>query len=337
MLSLVGIGGAGCRIVDAFYKKDPFSSILSKFAHTKENITGVAIDTSESLNALKNIPQENKLLIGKSRAKGHGTGANVELGRKIVEEELELAMNIIRKANIEKPEFFFVIAGLGGGTGTGGAGIIAERLKKYYNVPVYGVLILPSKGEGTHYMKNAYSNFGNLRDNFDGILIQDNNILANRGEDIATSRKTITTSVVRFFNIAEAHEIAQAIKNKVAGFGYMRTKNESISAKDAIQQLIRESMYISLEDGDLDDFYLILRGNLNNFYGESFAREWVKNKYGAELNIIRKDTSGSKHLDIAGIVTGIERIFEVKEEINSEEEKSIPPDLEELLSDIQSL
>ncbi len=338
MLSLVGIGGAGCRIVDAFYKKEPFSSILSKFSHTKEDITGVAIDTSsDSLTSLRNIPMENRVLIGKSRAKGHGTGASVELGRKIVNEELELAMNTIRKVNRDKPDFFFVIAGIGGGTGTGGTGIIADRLKKYYNTPVFGVIILPSLGEGTHYMKNAYSGLINLTKKFDGVIVQDNNVLTNRGEDITTSRKTITTSTVRFFNTAEPHEISQAVKGKVAGFGYMRVKSESMSAKDALQKLIRDKMYINLDNAKPEEFYLILRGNLNSFYGENFAREWIKNKYDAELNIKMKDASGSKNLDIAVMVTGIENIFNVEEETNIEKEKSIPPDLEDLLSDIQSL
>jgi len=337
MLSLVGIGGAGCKIVDAFFKKDPFSSLLSKLGTHKLEIQGVAIDTSDSLTHLKNIPQENKVLIGKSRAKGHGTGANVELGSQIMEEELELAMNTIRKVNREKPDFFFVIAGLGGGTGTGGAGVIAERLKKYYNVEVYGVLIFPSRGEGAHYIKNAYSKFPEIKDKFDGILVQDNNVLAARGEDIASSRKRITTTTVRFFNIADAHEIARQIQKKVCGFGYMRAK-ENISAKDALQMLIRDKIFVDIEKADVEEFCLMLRGNLYNFYGESFAKEWVMNKFNASLRIIKKDSSGAKHLDIACIAAGVEKAFEgVLEDIDSKEVKSLPSELEELLGEIQSL
>ncbi|MBI5253300.1 MAG: hypothetical protein HY930_02735, partial [Euryarchaeota archaeon] len=93
MLSLVGIGGAGCRVVEAFYRKDLIGSLLSKIYSRENYATGVAIDTSDSLRALDSIPAANRVLIGSSRAKGHGTGGDVELGIKIMKEELELAMN----------------------------------------------------------------------------------------------------------------------------------------------------------------------------------------------------------------------------------------------------
>jgi len=90
MLSIVGVGGAGSKIAASFYQKDLVSSIFSKLGSKSKDITGVAIDTSESLETLKNLPIENRVLIGKSRAKGHGTGGDISMGRRVMEEECEL-------------------------------------------------------------------------------------------------------------------------------------------------------------------------------------------------------------------------------------------------------
>lgn len=337
MLSLVGIGGAGSKIVDAFYRKDPFTNIVSKISQSKREIAGVAIDTSDTLESLKNIPRENKVVIGKSTAKGHGTGGNVELGRKIMEEELELALNTIRKVNRQKPDMFLLFSGLGGGTGTGGAGILSEVLRKYYDVEVVGVFILPSRAEGAHYIKNAYSDFNRLRSGVSGVLLQDNNVLANRGEDISTSRKIITRSVVKFFEIAQPQEVSSVISGKVCGFGSMRVKETSISAKDAIEQLLREHVHVDIGEKSPEKFLLIVRGSPQSFYGEGYAQQWVKNRYGAELDIRRKPSSGSKHADIALVVVGLGSLLEREKDTGVEEERSIPSELEDLLGDIQSL
>ncbi|WP_456475474.1 hypothetical protein [Candidatus Pyrohabitans sp.] len=338
MFSLVGVGGAGCKIVDAFYKKDPLSSLFSLLAPSKhKELRCVGIDTSEAISALKHLPVENRVLIGRSRAKGHGTGADVELGRKIMEEEIELAMNAVRKANTDKPEAFFVIAGLGGGTGTGGAPVIAERLKKYYSVPVVGIFLLPSRGEGLHYIKNVGRYFNEVVSSVDGALFLDNNVLTSRGEDLSRSHAAITATITNFMGIADARLITREVAGKKATIGFMRIKAEHISAKDIISRMLRDHIYINLDVVKPEKILLLINGDTRNVYGESFAVEWVKNKFEAEVSFSSQDITGSKHLNIGMIITGVDSIiksYEVKEE---KEEKKLSPELEDLLEDISPL
>ena len=338
MFSVVGVGGAGCRVVDAFYKKDPLSSLFSLLAPGKqEKLKGVGIDTSETISALKHLPVENRVLIGRSRAKGHGTGADVELGRKIMEEEIELAMSAVRRVNTEKPEVFFVIAGLGGGTGTGGAPVIAQRLRKYYRVPVVGIFLLPSRGEGLHYIKNVGRYFEEVVSGVDGAIFLDNNVLTSRGEDISRSHAVLTATITNFMSIADPVHVAREVEGKKGTIGFMRIKEEHISLKDIIARMLRDHIYINLDEVKPERVHLLINGDVRSVYGEGFAVEWVKNKLGAEVSFSSQEVVGSKHLNIGMIITGVDDIiksYEVKEE---QEEKKLSPELEDLLEDISPL
>jgi cell division GTPase FtsZ len=334
MLSLVGVGGAGCKIVEAFYRRDLVSSIISKIGG-EGYIRGVAIDTSDSIISLNSIPTENRVLIGSSRAKGHGTGGNVELGRKIMIEESELAMNAVRRANIQKPELFFVIAGIGGGTGTGGVPILVERIKVTYNVPLIGVLVLPSRSEGALYMKNAFENFENMTGVMDGAIVVDNNVLTNRGEDILTSYRIIDEAVFNFLSVVEASHILRITRDNISTMGFMRTRAAHVSIKEVLNRMLRDYVYFSLEGKEVEKMHLIVYGNMGEVYGQSFAKNWVKEKFGVEVDYVFMDEPGSKYLNIGLIITGLKDIqkgFEIK----AREERPLS-DLDELLGDIKPL
>jgi cell division GTPase FtsZ len=334
MLSLVGVGGAGCNILEAFYRKDLVSSIISKIGG-EGYVRGVAIDTSETITKLNAIPTQNRVLIGSSRAKGHGTGGSVELGKKIMREESELAMNAIRRANIEKPEMFFVIAGLGGGTGTGGLPLLVERIKVTYHVPIIGILILPSRSEGTLYMRNAFKNFDIIKDALDGTIVVDNNVLTTRGEDISTCYKIVNEAVFNFLSVVDPIYILRTTEGKVSTIGFMRAKAERTSFKDILDKMLRDYLYYSIEGKEIEKMYLILYGDLSGVYGQRFAQNWVKENFGVEIDMTLKDDPSSKYLNTGLIITGLKDVakgFEIKEEV-----KKQPSELEELLGDIKPL
>ncbi len=334
MLSLVGVGGAGCKVIEAFFRKDLVGSIISKISPGSKHVRGVAIDTSESIKELNNIPAENMVLIGSSRAKGHGTGGSVKLGKKIMEEELELAMSAVRKANIEKPEMIFLIVGIGGGTGTGGAPILAERIKITYNVPLLGVVILPARSEGALYTKNTFENFDKVIESLDGVIVLDNNILANRGENFITSCRILDGAVFNFLSMVGAGDILRLAEDNISTIGFMRMKAEHVPIKDILDRAIRNHLYYDIEGKEFEKFNLIIYGNLGEVYGQSFAKNWIKEKYGAEVDYTFMDDKGSKYLNIGLIITGLKDItkgFEIKED------KKIMSDLDDLLGDIKPL
>jgi cell division GTPase FtsZ len=333
MLSLVGIGGAGCKVVESFFERDLLTSIFSFLSKGEDEIRGVAIDTSDALTKLNSIPTRNRVLIGSSRAKGHGAGGDVELGRKIMMEESELALNAIRRANIKKPDMFFVVAGMGGGTGTGGLPILVERMKITYNVPIIGVLILPSKLEGTLYMKNTYLKLDEIIGLLDGAIVLDNNLLADRGENILKVQKTVNAAIFNFLSTVESHEILRLTRNQIGTIGYIRLRSEHTSIKDALDKLLRDHVYMNIEKAE--KFNLLIYGDMRNVYGQSFAREWVKRRFGAELDFVLRDEPNSKYLNMGLIITGLKDI--TKRFTVEEVKKKAPSDLEDLLGDIKPL
>ncbi len=350
MLSLVGIGGAGCKVVEAFYRKDLISSLLSKI-YSKENYAaGVAIDTSDSLRAL-DMPAANRVLIGSSRAKGHGTGGDVELGIKIMKEELELAMSAVRRANQEKPEAFFIIAGLGGGTGTGGFTVLADKIKETYGVPLIGILIFPPRSEGVLYMKNAYENFEGVVKPIDGAVVLDANILTSRGETLSKSYKIIDEAIFNVLSIVEPTDMLRITEGRISTIGFMRLKSERISIKDALDKMFRNHVYFNALPSNkllgkpvqayafagekIENLYFIAYGAVQNIYGQSFAKEWAEEKFGTDVEYLSKDDPSSKYLNIGLIISGLRNVEKVLK-VERQEEKA-PSELEELLGDIKPL
>ncbi len=337
MLSFVGVGGAGCKVIETFYRKDIISSIISKIAFKGEDyIKGVAIDTSETITKLSAIPSENRVLIGSSRAKGHGTGGDVKMGETIMKEELELAMNAIRKANVEKPDAFFMVAGLGGGTGTGGLPIIAKKVKDTYDVPVMGILFFPSRNEGSLYIKNAIANMEKILKVLDGVIILDINSLTARGEDVVSSHGILNKMIFNFFSVVEPPEILRHIQGDLSTISFLRIQEDHVSIKEIFEKMLRDYVYIDAEE--MGEFHLLIYGDLDKVYGDSYARKWCREKYGKELDIVFRDDPGAKYLNIGLIIAGLRGVGKrYKDEILAKEKKEKKSELEELLSEIKPL
>ncbi len=334
MLSLVGVGGAGCNIVEQFFRKDIVGSIISKISPSTGQVRGVAIDTSESIKELKSIPSTNMLLIGSSRAKGHGTGGSVEMGKNIMKEELELAMSAVRKANASKPDAIFLIAGIGGGTGTSGAPVLAKRIKVTYNVPLIGVLILPARSEGALYTKNTFENLEKVISAFDGVIILDNGALAGRGENVIKSYNIMNRAVFNFLSMVRIGDILGLVKGNVSTIGFLRTKAKHMAIKEVLEKTIRDNVYFDIENKKFDKFNLILHGNLAEVYGQSFAKKWINERYGVEVDYIFMDEGGSKYLNIGLVITGLR---EIEKGYEIEEDKEAVSELDDLLGDIKPL
>jgi cell division GTPase FtsZ len=337
MLSLVGVGGAGCRIVDSFYRKDIVSSIIDRIAgKSTEYVRGVVIDTSDTVASLSNIPAENSALIGSSWAKGHGTGGDVELGRKIMNEEAGLALNVIRRVYSEKPDMFFLIAGVGGGTGTGGFDVLAGKLKRVYKVPIIGILVFPSRGEGSLYVKNAYENFDMLTKSVDAAILLDNNVLTKKGEDILTTYRIVDNTIFNFLSMVEPMDILRITKGKVSTIGFMRTKSGYVSIKYILDKMLRDHIHITFDIKKAGKLYLVIYGDMRKVYGQNFAKKWTKEKFGIELDYIFKDDPHSKYLNIGLLIAGLKDVrkgFEIKAEAGEE----APSELEKLLGHIKPL
>ena len=194
-LALIGFGQAGGKIVDKF---------LSYDQQTGSNIvrSAVAVNTAKAdLIGLKNVPNENRVLIGQSRVKGHGVGADNELGAEIAEEDIDEMQGTIDNVPVHEIDAFLIVAALGGGTGSGGAPVLAKHLKRIYTEPVYGLGILPAADEGGIYTLNAARSFQTFVRETDNLLVFDNDAWRQSGQSLSAGYGEINREIVRRFGL----------------------------------------------------------------------------------------------------------------------------------------
>ncbi|MFC4406697.1 tubulin/FtsZ family protein [Haloarchaeobius iranensis] len=194
-LAMIGFGQAGGKIVDRFVDYDE---------RTQSGIvrSAIAVNTAKAdLMGLENIQNENRVLIGQSRVKGHGVGADNELGAEIAEEDIDEVQGAIDSIPTHEIDAFLVVAGMGGGTGSGGAPVLAKHLKRIYTIPVYGLGVLPGSDEGGIYTLNAARSFQTFVREVDNLLVFDNDSWRQAGESVEGGYEEINEEIVRRFGV----------------------------------------------------------------------------------------------------------------------------------------
>jgi len=241
---VIGFGQAGGRIADAFVE-------YARKTGQKFVIRALAINTARSdLMGLKNIPMSDRLLIGESLAKGHGIGADNELGAQVATDEIYTIQSAIDKRGTHQVDAFLIIAGLGGGTGSGGAPVLARRLKKLYEEPVYGLGILPARDEGSLYSLNAARSLVTFVNEVDNLFLFDNDAWKKGGESVKEAFADINEEIVRRFGIlfgaGEANEVGQMVVDaaevintlKGGGISTIGYASEEIESEGLFKKLI---------------------------------------------------------------------------------------------------
>lgn len=223
-LALLGIGQAGGKIVDAFLEYE---------SRAGSNFIGaaMAVNTAQpDLSGLEYVPESNRILVGQSRVKGHGVGADNELGAEIAAEnidEIQGALDTVPAAGIDA---FLLIAALGGGTGSGMGPVIARALKRIYTEPVYALGVLPAADEGGIYTLNAARSFQTFIREADNLLVFDNDAWRESGESLGGGYGEINAEIARRFGVlftageiegADAQSVVDSseIINTLAGGG----------------------------------------------------------------------------------------------------------------------
>lgn len=154
---VIGVGGAGNNAVNRMID---------------ENVEGVeliAINTDKQI--LSQSRATTKIQIGEKLTKGLGAGAKPEIGANAVEENREEITDIIKDANM-----VFVTCGMGGGTGTGAAPVVAE-IARNLGILTVGVVTKPFSFEGKPRMNNAINGIAKLKENVDTLIVIPNDKL----------------------------------------------------------------------------------------------------------------------------------------------------------------
>lgn len=169
-IKVVGVGGGGNNAVDR----------MIEAGVNKAEFICVNTDAQQ----LTNVKAKTVLQIGAKLTNGLGAGAKPEVGRQAAEETKDEIKNIVKDADM-----VFVTAGMGGGTGTGAAPIIAEAAKSA-GILTVAVVTKPFAFEGPQRMRNAEEGIANLAEKVDSIVTIPNDLLLK----IADKKVTINDS-----------------------------------------------------------------------------------------------------------------------------------------------
>lgn len=152
IIKVIGVGGGGSNAVNHMY------------AQGIKDVEFVVVNTDAQ--ALKSSPVPLRLQLGANLTEGLGAGANPEQGRNAALE----SQDEIRELLADNTKMVFITAGMGGGTGTGAAPIVA-KIAKELNILTVGIVTAPFMFEGKKKMGVAQAGIESLRENCDTVLV----------------------------------------------------------------------------------------------------------------------------------------------------------------------
>lgn len=155
IIKVIGVGGGGCNALNEMFKQG-IMDVEFMICNT-------------DLQSLKTNDVPEKLRLGTDITKGLGAGCDPERGRRAATESIDE----IKRSLEGETEMVFITAGMGGGTGTGAAPVIAKVAKDMGKLTI-GVVTLPFRDEGNEFVKRAVIGIKELQKHVDSLLIIDN-------------------------------------------------------------------------------------------------------------------------------------------------------------------
>jgi len=243
IIKVVGVGGGGCNAVNYMYE---------------QGIAGVnfGVCNTDKQDLLKS-PVPSKIQLGTNLLEGLGAGADPEEGRRAaLEAEEEIRMYLSNNTKM-----VFVTAGMGGGTGTGGAPIVA-KIAKELGILTVGIVTLPFSNEGKPKRDKADRGLQNMKENVDALIVVSNNKLYDiypdldiddafsKADDIlTTAAKGITEIITKPGKInVDFNDVKRVMSNSgVAIIGIGKGSGEN-RATVAIDEAMNSPL---LEDADI--------------------------------------------------------------------------------------
>lgn len=251
---VVGVGGGGCNAVNRMIEAE------------LRNVNFIALNTDKQ--DLDMSRAESKLQIGEKLTKGLGAGGNPEVGQKSAEENVEDISKLLLGADM-----VFVTAGMGGGTGTGAAPIVA-KIAKDMGILTVGVVTRPFSFEGRRRSEHAEMGIKFLKQFVDSIVIVPNDKLLTIAEP--------STTMVEALRMAD-----EILKHGVQSITELISDNSLINADFAdVQTIMRDRGVAHMGIG---------QGK-----GENKVKDAVKNA--VESPLLETQVAGAKAilLNIAG-------------------------------------
>ncbi len=302
-ITVIGVGGAGGNAINHMIDSD------------MRGVDFIACNTDAQ--ALSINKASYKLQIGRDLTKGLGAGARPEIGRKAIEENRDDVASII-----EGSDMVFITAGMGGGTGTGAAPVVAEIAREMDTLTI-GVVTRPFIFEGRKRIKQAEAGIAEMRKHVDTIIIVPNqrllglvgknttfqealqiadNILFYACQGIS---ELITTPALVNLDLADVKTIMANMGDALMGTGFASGEyRASEAAQEAISSPLLEDVQIKGARGVLVN---ITGGSDMTLHEVNDANNVIYEAAGEEANIIfgaAIDESMNGQVRVTVIATG---------------------------------
>ncbi|MFH0752884.1 MAG: cell division protein FtsZ [archaeon] len=300
-IKIFGMGGAGCNATTWLYKKGIQGAEI------------IAVNTDKQ--HLDLMEADKKVLIGRDLTRGLGCGGFPEKGREAAKEQISELKEILRGCDM-----VFVTAGLGGGTGTGSAPVVAEIAKEIGAI-VIGCVTMPFDIERTRIDKAEFG-LQQLRDCSDTVIVIDNNRLVQIAGNLpiqqafAVANELISTMIKGIVEIiavpslvnldyADVKAIMANGDVSVIGIGESDSENK---VEEAVKRALTNPLLDVSYDGATGALIHVTGGSDLTLEEVSRSGELITEALDADANVIwgaRIDNSMSGKLRIMTIVTGV--------------------------------
>lgn len=305
-MKVVGVGGAG-------------GNAINRMIEARLNgIEFIAVNTD--MQALDICKANTRIQIGRSLTKGLGAGANPEIGRRAIEEDREAVFEALSEADM-----IFVTAGMGGGTGTGAAPIVAEVAKDLGALTV-GIVTKPFLFEGPKRARRAEEGILELKDRVDTLIVIPNqrllsvvskdtplNAAFRLADDVllqATKGISDLIAIPGLINLdfADVRTIMAEMGDALMGSGLASGENRAVQAANlAIKSPLLEDVSI---EGALGVLVNVTGGDNMTLHEVNDATTVISDAAGEDANIIFGAVI-DKHMDeeirVTVIATGFNR------------------------------
>jgi|TARA_B110000263_G_scaffold96348_1_gene84166 cell division protein FtsZ len=321
-LKVVGVGGAGGNAVNRMITSG------------MQGVDFIAVNTDAQ--DLENNTAEHKIQIGKNLTKGLGAGANSNVGKDAVEADSEVIYNLLEGADMA-----FITGGMGGGTGTGAAPVVAQ-ISRELGILTVGIVTLPFKFEGPKRYNRALEGIAEMKKSCDTLIAIPNQKL------LSVIDKS--TTLPEAFQMADAilHQAAKGISDLINVHGMinldfadvetiMKNMGEAImgtgtaqgeeraalAAQQAISSPLLDNASIAGAQGVLVN---ITGGDNMTLHEIDEATSIILEEAGESANIIVGaviDSNMSDEIQVTVISTGFNNVS-METEINKHTEKQVP-------------
>ena len=304
VMKVMGIGGGGSNAVNYMYK---------------QGIKGVDfVVCNTDSQALEESPVPNKIQLGVNLTEGLGAGANPEIGKLAALESYEELKNLLET----QTKMLFITAGMGGGTGTGAAPIIAEMAKEF-DILTVGIVTIPFSFEGKSRELQAIKGLEKLKRSVDSLIIINNNklreVYGNLGfkegfskadEVLSTAAKGVAQVITHHYtqNI-DLKDAKTVLSNSGTAIMGSSTASGSNRANEAVIKALDSPLLNDNKiEGSKNVLLLIISGSEEITIDEiGEINEYIQNETGNNANIIMgvgEDLELGSNISVTVIATG---------------------------------